>query len=58
MQAFNRNGIGYVRLEASGKKENIVAKFNEDPAIAVFFLVSSPIRFRVLSLTPCSPTAH
>lgn len=39
MNACHRNGIGYVRLEASGKKEAIVESFHSDPDVAVFFLV-------------------
>ena len=38
MQTFIRNRIQYVRLEAGGKKEAIVSKFNDDPDIAAFFL--------------------
>jgi hypothetical protein len=43
MATFARNGIQYVRLEGkgSGKKEDVVTKFVQDPNVAVFFLVSS-----------------
>ncbi|BGP19791.1 hypothetical protein JCM10213_003100 [Rhodosporidiobolus nylandii] len=41
MEAFNRNGVKYVRLEGAtgkGKKEGVVARFQEDPDVAAFFL--------------------
>jgi hypothetical protein len=43
MATFARSGIQYVRLEGkgSGKKEDVVTKFVQDPNVAVFFLVSS-----------------
>ncbi|GAA5826106.1 hypothetical protein JCM3770_003829 [Rhodotorula araucariae] len=41
MEAFKRNGIGFVRLEGAngkGKKEGVVKRFQDDPDIAAFFL--------------------
>ncbi|GAA6018689.1 hypothetical protein JCM11491_001262 [Sporobolomyces phaffii] len=41
MEAFNRNGLVFVRLEGStakGKREAVVKKFAEDPDVAAFFL--------------------
>lgn len=38
MEAFQRNSIGFVRLESSGKKEKIVSEFINNPEIAAFFL--------------------
>ncbi|BGP35067.1 hypothetical protein JCM10296v2_006897 [Rhodotorula toruloides] len=41
MEAFTRNGIKFVRLEGAvgkGKKEGVVATFQNDPDVAAFFL--------------------
>lgn len=60
MQAFARNGLGYVRLENSGKKENVVNQFISNPNIAAFFLVRPcPRSPTMLPLTTrCASTAH
>ena len=61
MQAFARNGIEYVRLEGGGKKEAVVTKFIEDPAVAAFFLVRDLAAHRQVGAGLIServPSAH